>query len=230
MGNIGVFLVGVVLLVNGLVLLNLVPARSAAPLNIFVGAIQIVFPTIILIQSGADATVAAATWPTYLFGITYLYYGLNIIYDVEPEGFGWFCGFVAAAAGYQAITTAAADPIYAVIWLTWAIMWTLFFALLALDAQKLSRFAGWFLVLLGVPSCSISSIFLLEGAWSTSAVAGVSALAVLGLATVSAVVLSRFKFGTAPITSAEPVTESADSAAALPPAEASSRGESATVR
>lgn len=89
-GTIGVFLVGVVLLVNGLVMLNVVPRRSAAPLNLFVGAIQIVFPTIILIQSGGDSTVAAATWPTYLFGITYLYYGLNIIFDLEPEGFGWF--------------------------------------------------------------------------------------------------------------------------------------------
>src|SRR5690625_6893529 len=44
------------------------------------------------------------------------------IFDLEPEGFGWFCGFVAIAAAYQAITTAAADPIFAVIWLTWAVM------------------------------------------------------------------------------------------------------------
>src|SRR5690625_1025651 len=85
MGTIGVFLVGVVLLVNGLVMLNVVPPRSAAPLNLFVGAIQIVFPTIILIQSGGDPTVAAATWPTYLFGITYLYYGLNISSTSNPK-------------------------------------------------------------------------------------------------------------------------------------------------
>src|SRR5690625_2888124 len=202
MGTIGVFLVGVVLLVNGLVLLNKVPARSAAPLNLFVGAIQIVFPTIILVQRGGYSAVVAATWPTYLFGITYLYYGLNIIFDIEPEGFGWFCGFVAIAAAYQAATTAGSDPIFAVIWLTWAIMWTLFFALLALDAQKLTRFSGWFLVLLGVPSCSISSIFLLEGTWSTSAIAGLAALAVLGVATVSAVVLSRIQLRTAPLPAA----------------------------
>src|SRR5690625_5015622 len=100
MGTIGVFLVGVVLLVNGLVLLNKVPARSAAPLNLFVGAIQIVFPTIILVQSGGDSAVAAATWPTYLFGITYLYYGLNIIFDIELEALGSFCGFVTTVAEY----------------------------------------------------------------------------------------------------------------------------------
>src|SRR5690625_5864434 len=149
MGTIGVFLLYAFLLVNGLVLLNVVPPLSAAPLNLFVGALQFVFPTIILIQSGGDPAVAAATWPTYLFGITYLYYGLNIVFNLEPEGFGWFCGFVAVAAAYQAITTAAADPIFAVIWLTWAIVWSLFFALLALDAQKLTPFSGWFLVLLG---------------------------------------------------------------------------------
>lgn len=89
------------------------------------------------------------------------------------------------------------------IWLTWAVMWSLFFALLALDAQKLTAFSGWFLVLLGVPSCSISSIFLLEGTWSTSALAGLAALAVLALATVSAVVLSRISFRTAPRTTAD---------------------------
>jgi len=204
MGTIGVFLVGVVLLVNGLVLLNVVPPRSAAPLNLFVGALQIVFPTIILIQSGGDPAVAAATWPTYLFGITYLYYGLNIVFELEPQGFGWFCAFVAAAVAYQAVTTAGSDPVFAVIWLTWAIMWGLFFALLALDAQRLSRFAGWFLVLLGVPSCSVSSIFLLEGTWTTSPAAGLAALAVLALATVSAVVLNRIQLRTAPRTGSQP--------------------------
>src|SRR5690625_668063 len=202
MGTIGVFLVGVVLLVNGLVMLNVVPPRAAAPLNLFVGALQIIFPTIILIQGGADPAVAAATWPTYLFGITYLYYGLNIVFDLEPQGFGWFCAFVAVAVSYQAITTAGSDPIFAVIWLTWAIMWTLFFALLALDVQKLAPFSGWFLVLLGVPSCSISSLFLLEGTWSTSSVAGLAALGLLAFGTLGAAVLSRGRFWTASLPAA----------------------------
>src|SRR5690625_2500089 len=156
MGTIGVFLLGVVLLVNGLVLLNVVPPRSAAPLNLFVGALQIVFPTIILIQSGGDPAVAAATWPTYLFGITYLDYGLNIVFELEPQGFGWFCAFVAAAVAYQAVTTAGSDPVFAVIWLTWAIMWGLFFALLVCDVTVMIRFVRVVRVVWGTHDCSAS--------------------------------------------------------------------------
>jgi putative amide transporter protein len=177
MGNVGLLLVGVVLLVNGLVTLGIVPARSAALLNLFVGTAQVVLPTIILVQHGGDAAVVNATWPSYLFGFTYLYYGLGIFLNLEPQGLGWFSAFVAAIAAYEAVSTVATDPVFAVIWLTWAAMWSLFFLLMALGREELTRFAGWFLVLLGIPTCSVSAIFLLEGRWTSEAAAGWTALA-----------------------------------------------------
>jgi putative amide transporter protein len=177
MGNVGLLLVGVVLLVNGLVTLGIVPARSAALLNLFVGTAQVVLPTIILVQHGGDAAVVNATWPSYLFGFTYLYYGLGIFLNLEPQGLGWFSAFVAAIAAYEAVSTVATDPVFAVIWLTWAAMWSLFFLLMALGREELTRFAGWFLVLLGIPTCSVSAIFLLEGRWTWEAAAGWTALA-----------------------------------------------------
>jgi putative amide transporter protein len=177
MGNVGLLLVGVVLLVNGLVTLGIVPARSAALLNLFVGTAQVVLPTIILVQHGGDAAVVNATWPSYLFGFTYLYYGLGIFLNLEPQGLGWFSAFVAAIAAYEAVNTVATDPVFAVIWLTWAAMWSLFFLLMALGREELTRFAGWFLVLLGIPTCSVSAIFLLEGRWTSEAAAGWTALA-----------------------------------------------------
>lgn len=196
MGNVGLLLVGVVLLVNGLASLGVVPARSAAPLNIFVGSVQVVLPTIILIQSGSDPAVVAGTWPSYLFGFTYLWFGLQIIFGLEPEGFGWYSAFVSAIAAYHAVTTVGTDPVFAVIWATWAIMWALFFVLLGLGRTQvggfdLGRFTGWFLVWLGVPTCTISALFLLEGRWSTSSVAGLGALAALVALTVLSVVLTR---------------------------------------
>ena len=100
MGNVGLLLVGVVLLVNGLVILSVVPPRSAALLNIFVGTAQVVLPTIVLIQNVGDAAVVNSTWPSYLFGFTYLYYGLGIYLDLEPQGLGWFSSFVAAIAAF----------------------------------------------------------------------------------------------------------------------------------
>ncbi|TQL46735.1 AmiS/UreI family transporter [Homoserinimonas aerilata] len=191
MGNIGLLFVGIVLLVNGLNSLGVVPARSAAILNLFVGTMQVVLPTIILIQNGSDAAVVSGTWPTYLFGFTYLYFGLGILLKLEPEGFGWFSAFVAALAFYHAIISVAGDPVYAVIWLTWGIMWTLFFLLLALGRSSLTRFTGWFLVLLGIPSCSLPALLLINGVWSTSPAVGVFALALLAAATALAVALTR---------------------------------------
>lgn len=191
MGNVGLTFVGIVLLINGLVILNVVPPRTAAILNLFVGSLQVLLPTIILIQSGGDPAIVNATWPSYLFGFTYLYYALGILLNLEPQGLGWFSAFVALVALYEAVVAVASDPIFAVIWLTWAAMWTLFFLLMALGKDRLSRFTGWFLVWLGIPSCSISGLFLLKGAWSTTPTAGAAALAGLVALTAVSIAFTR---------------------------------------
>lgn len=195
MGNVGLLFVGIVLLVNGLHSLGIVPGRSAAVLNLFVGSLQVVLPTIILIQNSTDAAVIAATWPTYLFGFTYLYFGLNILFRLEPEGFGWFSAFVAAIAAYHALISIQTDPIFAVIWLTWAIMWSLFFLLLALGKTPLTRFTAWFLILLGIPTCTVTALFQFNGLWSTEPGAGLAALVVLGAATALSWVLAKSNIG-----------------------------------
>lgn len=188
MGNVGLLLVGVVLFVNGLLTLGVVPARSAAPLNFFVGTAQVVLPTLVLVLHGTEPGVLQATWPSYLFGITYLWFGFQTVHGIEPQGFGWYSLFVAGIATYYAVTSIGTDPVFAVIWATWASMWALFFVLLGLGrthagALDLGRFTGWFLVLLGIPTCTVPALFLLEGRWTTSPVAGLAALAALALAT-----------------------------------------------
>ncbi len=195
MGNVGLLLVGVVLFVNGLASLGIVSGRSAAPLNLFVGTAQVVLPTLVLLQANGDAAIINATWPSFLFGFTYLWFGLINIAGFEPQGFGWFSLFVAGIAAYQAVITAAGDPVFAVIWLTWAIMWSLFFLLLALGVQRvgrvdLGRATGWFLVLLGVPTCTVSAIYLLNDTWTTDAGAGLLALAGLAAAAVLSAALA----------------------------------------
>ncbi|MGN6273573.1 MAG: AmiS/UreI family transporter [Protaetiibacter sp.] len=196
MGDVGLLLVGPVLFVNGLASLGLLSGRSAAPLNLFVGAAQVILPTLVLLQAGGDPAIINATWPSYLFGFTYLWFGLINLAGFEPQGFGWFSAFVAGVAAYQALVTAPADPVFAVIWLTWAIMWTLFFLLLALGVQRvgrvdLGRATGWFLVLLGIPTCSVSAIFLLNGSWTTTPESGLVALAGLVAAAVLSTLFAR---------------------------------------
>ncbi|MFN6547148.1 AmiS/UreI family transporter [Mycolicibacterium nivoides] len=196
MGNIGLLLVGVVLFVNGLVSIGIVEPRGAAPLNLFVGTAQVVLPTLVLVQAGGDLGIVNATWPSYLFGFTYLWFGFIQIFDIDTRGFGWYSSFVAAVAAYYAIKSVGADPVFAVIWATWAIMWSLFFVLLGLGVTKAGRidlghFTGWFLVLLGVPTCTVPAILLLNGVWPTSVAAGSVALVVLLAATALSVALSR---------------------------------------
>ncbi|MDH3295401.1 MAG: AmiS/UreI family transporter, partial [Acidimicrobiia bacterium] len=54
MGNVGLLYVGAILFLNGVMLLGWVDSRSAAPLNLFVGLLQVVTPTYLIFTSGGD--------------------------------------------------------------------------------------------------------------------------------------------------------------------------------
>ena len=95
MSSVGLLSVGAVLFINGLMLLGKIPGKSAAVLNFFVGAMQIVFPTIILIQADGDPAVILGASGLYLFGFTYLYVARNQVFGLSGEGLDWFSHFVA---------------------------------------------------------------------------------------------------------------------------------------
>lgn len=196
MGDVGLLLVGVVLFANGLASLGVVRGRSVAPLNFFVGGAQVVLPTLVLIQGSSDPAVVQGTWPSLLFGFTYLWYGLIVQRDLETEGFGWYSVFVAGIAALYAVRSIGTDPVFAVIWATWSSMWLLFFVLLALrrthvGTLDLGRFTGWYLVLLGIPTCTVPALLLMDGRWSTSPTAAWAALAALGAGVVASATLAR---------------------------------------
>ncbi len=69
MGNVGLLYVGAVLFVNGLMLLDVVPGRSAAVLNLFVGALQCVLPTVMLVMAAGDPAATLAASGLYLIRI-----------------------------------------------------------------------------------------------------------------------------------------------------------------
>ncbi|MGV9802198.1 AmiS/UreI family transporter [Mycobacterium sp. NPDC003449] len=170
MGSVGLLYVGAVLFVNGLMLLNVVPARSAAVLNLFVGALQCVLPTIMLVMADGDAAAILAASGLYLFGFTYLYVGIGNLAGLEPQGVGWFSLFVAAGAVVYAILsfTVVNDPVFGVIWLAWAVLWLLFFLVLGLGRDRLTRFTGWAVVLLSQPTCTLPAFLMLSGNYRTT--------------------------------------------------------------
>ncbi|WP_135453771.1 AmiS/UreI family transporter [Mycobacterium sp. DL99] len=182
MSNVGLFYVGAVLIVNGIMLLGRISPRSAAPLNLFVGAMQVVIPTVLLMTADGDAATIAGAAGLYLFGFTYLWVGINGITGWPPEGLGWFSLFVAVAAvGYAAHTWSAGGRIFVVIWLAWATLWLLFFLVLGLGRAQLTRFTGALAVAEGVLTAAVPAGLGLAGVWTDSATGAVIA-AVLGCA------------------------------------------------
>lgn len=192
MANVGLLYVGAVLLVNGLMLLGRVPPRAAAPLNLFVGALQCVTPTVLIIQAGSDGDAILAASGLYLFGFTYLYVGITNLAGLEPEGVGWFSFFVAGAAlVYAGIAFwRDSDAVFGVIWLHWALLWSLFFLVLGLGRTDLTRFTGWTTTLLSLPTCALPAFLAMTGGYRTGAgwavLAAAAGIALVALAWVLA--------------------------------------------
>lgn len=170
MGSVGLLYVGAVLIINGLMLLGYVEARAAAPLNLFVGALQVVTPTYLIFTAGGDDTVILAASGIYLFGFTYLYVGINLLAGLDGTGLGWFSAFVAVAAvvyaGLNFFYFTPSDPAFGVIWLYWAVLWALFWVVLGLQQEAFTRYTGAVAVVAGAITAAAPAFLLMTGQWS----------------------------------------------------------------
>ncbi|MET4097046.1 AmiS/UreI family transporter [Arthrobacter sp. UYCu712] len=186
MGSVGLLYVGAVLFINGLMLLGVIPGKSAAILNFFVGAMQVIFPTLIILQANNDPSIIFGAAGLYLFGFTYLYVGVLQMTGISGEGLGWFSIFVAACALVIGVLqfTLVGDPVFGVIWFVWAVLWFLFFLVLGLHKESLTRMTGWFTVFISHLTGTIPAFLLLLGRYETNNAyaALVAALAVVSLA------------------------------------------------
>lgn len=182
MANVGLLHVGAVLFINGLMLIGAVPGKAAGILNFFVGTMQVVFPTIGLIQANGDPDAVFAAAGIYLFGFTYLYVGLVQWTGHGSEGLGWFSLFVVICAVTIGLVTLVRnnDPVFGVIWLLWALLWLLFFLLLAQGHDGLGHLTGWFTIFLSFITATIPALLLLTGAFVTDAT-WAAVYAVLGI-------------------------------------------------
>lgn len=185
MGPVGLFYVGAVLFLNGVMLLGRISPTAAAPLNFFVGALQVVTPTVVILQSGGDPAGIFGASGLYLFGFTYLWVAINAATGWDGAGLGWFSLFVAVAAlGYSwhafAIET---DPAFGVIWLLWAVLWFLFFLLLGLDLGSLGPAVGVVALVEGLLTAAVPAFLILSDQWS-SGVLTAAVIAAIGAVTV----------------------------------------------
>ena len=166
MASVGLLYVGAILFLNGCMLLGWVDSRSAVPLNIFVGILQVITPTYLIFTADGDTTKILAASGLYLFGFTYLYVAFNLWNDLDGTGLGYFSLFVAVCAVvYAAFAYRDGAYAFAVIWLYWAFLWGLFFQLLGRKQDSLDRYTGAVAAVQGWVTGAIPAFLLLTDRW-----------------------------------------------------------------
>lgn len=182
MSYICLILSGAALLINGLGLLGRIPARDSGSFNVVIGALQLLLAVLLAAAAGGDGGLLFGAAGIVLFGITYLYVGLNALFDLGSAGVGWFCALVALLAVFYSAANVVQDPFLSVLWLSWAVLWSLFFLILAGGKSSLSAFTGWSVLLTSQVTTTVPALLGLSGAWPTGWFpAGITAALIAGL-------------------------------------------------
>lgn len=179
MSYICLILSGAALLINGLTLLGRIPGRDSGYFNVLIGGLQLVLCVAVALSANGSLAALLSISGTFLFGLTYLYVGIDSLRGLGSVGLGWFCGLVAGIAVVFSALNVVTDPFLAVLWLGWAGLWTLFFLLLALGRSQLTRYTGWALVLSSQVTTTIPALLGLTGHWPTATWGAGAALIVL---------------------------------------------------
>jgi hypothetical protein len=143
--------------------------REVAVLNLFTGFVGVVAAVTLLVQGNSAGDLSQIRGAGYilLFAFTYLWVAANNFLNAGGRAFGWYCLFVAITAipaGIWSFANAqgnAASIYLGVCWFAWAVLWFLFFLLLALD-RPVGRLAGALAILEGIGTAWVFGILLLE--------------------------------------------------------------------
>jgi hypothetical protein len=145
-----------------------IQGREVTVINIFTGFVGVVAAIILMIDGNRDDDIASFRGGGFilLFAFTYLWVAANAFLNAGGRAFGWYCLFVAITAvpaGIYTLNNADGNDasIYLGIdWFAWAILWFLFFVLLALD-RPISRLAGGLAVVEGIGTAWVLGMLLL---------------------------------------------------------------------
>jgi hypothetical protein len=143
--------------------------REVSVLNLFTGFVGVVAAVTLMVQGNRDGDLASVRGAGYilLFAFTYLWVATNNFLNAGGRAFGWYCLFVAITAIPAGIWSFAnadgndASIYLGVCWFAWAVLWFLFFLLLALD-RPIARLAGALAVVEGIATAWVFGILLLE--------------------------------------------------------------------
>lgn len=160
--------VGAVLFCNGLWILGKIEDREIAVINVFVGLLTLAAALFMAFQPQAEIDSVRSGAYVLLFSFTYLWVAWNRWNAADGRGLGWFCFFVGVTVipiFLVTLTEAVTlwDWWFAVCWGSWAVLWLLFWALLALGRTDLTRLTGGLCAAQGVYTGWIPGFLLLNG-------------------------------------------------------------------
>lgn len=143
--------------------------REISVLNVFTGFVGVVAAVTLMVQGNENEDLGSIRGAGYilLFAFTYLWVAANNFLNAGGKAFGWYCLFVALTAIPAGIFTFvnadgnSASIYLGIDWFAWAVLWFLFFLLLALE-RPIARLAGALAVVEGVATSWVFGILLLE--------------------------------------------------------------------
>ncbi len=166
--GLSLFYVGAVLILNGLWMLGRIGDREISVINLFTGGLTLLVALKLAFGDGADAASVKAAALSLLFSFTYLWVAFNRYSGADGRGLGWFSLFVAITAVPVAIDTlrlagSTWELWFGLSWAAWAVLWLLFFLLLALG-KPIARLTAGVAIGQGVLTGWLPGYLLLTGA------------------------------------------------------------------
>ena len=171
MSAVSLFFIGAVLLCNGLALLGRIEPRGAAPVNAFVGVVLVAASAHLGVPKEATEADLVGAAGFLLFAITYLWVALNAYTGHDASGLGWYCAWAAGVSIFLGLVTEIHldDHKFALLWLMWAVLFAVFFLVIAQDRQHLVFAAGWLAIGEAIFTASGPGGLEMIGEWETLA-------------------------------------------------------------
>ena len=168
--GMGLLYVGAVLFLNGIWLMGHIGDREIAVINIFSGTITLLIALFLAFGPNADLASVKAAALTLLFTFTYFWVAINRYNGADGRGLGWFSLFVSITVVPIALETLAGasttwDVWFGLCWAAWAVLWFMFFLLLALG-KPILKVTGAVTSVQGVLTGWLPGFLLLQGVLS----------------------------------------------------------------
>ncbi|MCL2375164.1 MAG: hypothetical protein FWC82_01365 [Firmicutes bacterium] len=109
----------------------------------------------------------------FLFGVTYIFIGLNILLKLDMRPFGWYClgvaifALIIATDSFVAFASGAGIDllILGILWILWFPLWLAGTLEFNLGITKMGKVFPWMSIIGGIISAFIPAIALLLGWW-----------------------------------------------------------------